>query len=316
MNNKLPALMEHLTDSNPDLVFLTETWLTSEKSNITAEVKEYGYELLHKIRKNREKDRGGGVGVLLRSTIAGKQLPSKDYRSFEHNIVKIPLSNKNSMILITVYRLQFVPVGEFIHEFEDILETYAVLNEDFIIAGDVNIHVETDECPSRKFTELLESYDLRQHISGPTHIMGHTIDVVISPNKPFYVYDINIRRCDLSHHFLIEYRVNVSATSSETKTITYRAWKEVDTELFSQGVKEALLSLLETRDMAEKLSRYNRVFRENVDKFAPTKSKLIRIKPNAPWFDSEYKTVRRKRSKAEKRYRIRDHSKIKMSSSS
>ena len=70
--------MEHLTDSNPDLIFLTETWLTSEKSNITAEVKEYGYELLHKIRKNKEKDRGGGVGVLLRSTIAGKQVPSKD----------------------------------------------------------------------------------------------------------------------------------------------------------------------------------------------------------------------------------------------
>ena len=175
------------------------------------------------------------------------------------------------MVVITVYRLQFVPVAEFIREFEDILEAFAVLYEDFIIAGDVNIHVETDECPSRKFTELLESYDLRQHISGPTHIKGHTIDVVISPNKPFYVYDINIRRCDLSHHFLIEYRVNVSATSSETKTITYRAWKEVDTELFSQEVKEALLSLPETRDMGEKLSGYNRVLRENAEKFAPTK---------------------------------------------
>ena len=130
MNNKLPALMEHLTDSNPDIVFLTETWLTSEKNNITAEVKEYGYELLHKIRKNREKDRGGGVGVLLRSTIAGKQLPSKDYHSFEHNVVKIPLNKKTSMVVITVYRLQFVPVAEFIREFEDILEAFAVLYED------------------------------------------------------------------------------------------------------------------------------------------------------------------------------------------
>ena len=51
MNNKLPEIMEHLTDINPDAVFLTETWLTSEKNNITAEVKDYGFELLHKIRR-------------------------------------------------------------------------------------------------------------------------------------------------------------------------------------------------------------------------------------------------------------------------
>ena len=80
------------------------------------------------------------------------------------------------MVLITVYRLQYVPVAEFIHEFEDVLETFAVLYEDFLIAGDVNIHMETDDCSSKKFKELLESYDLKQHVAEPTHIMGHTID--------------------------------------------------------------------------------------------------------------------------------------------
>ena len=59
MNNKLSNIMEHLTDNKPDVVFLTETWLTSEKNNITAEVKDYGYELLHKIRKkSRKRARG------------------------------------------------------------------------------------------------------------------------------------------------------------------------------------------------------------------------------------------------------------------
>ena len=71
--------MEHLTDNKPDVVFLTETWLTSEKNNITAEIKDYGYELLHKIRKNREKERGGGVGTLVKSRISAKPVISKDY---------------------------------------------------------------------------------------------------------------------------------------------------------------------------------------------------------------------------------------------
>ena len=303
MNNKLPELMEHLTDNRPEIVFLTETWLTSEKNKITAEVKEYGYELLHKIRKNRRKERGGGVGVLIRANITGKQLLSKEFHSFEHCVVRIPLNNKESMILITVYRLQYVPVGEFLDEFEEILEKYAILQNEFIIAGDVNIHFETDECSSRKFKDLLDSYDLKQLVTGPTHIAGHTIDVVISPNKESYVVDMDIRRIDLSHHFLIEFGVSVSVSTTITKSITYRAWKEVDNERFSEELKEALSSIPDTRNMAEKLASYNKILQEIGDKYAPPRSKEIRIKPRAPWFDSEYKTLRRERRKAERRFR-------------
>ena len=93
----------------------------------------------------------------------GKQLVSKDYHSFEHNVVKIPLESKQMMILITVYRLQFVPVGEFLEEFEELLEKFAVLTEDFIIAGDVNIHTKTDMGPARKFDDLLDMFDLKQN---------------------------------------------------------------------------------------------------------------------------------------------------------
>ena len=58
---------------------------------------------------------------------------------------------------------------------------------------------------------------------------------------------------------MVEYRVNVSSTTIETKAITYRAWIDVDNERFNQELKEALLNLPETGDMAEKLSGYNRV---------------------------------------------------------
>ena len=77
--------------------------------------------------------------------------------------MKIPLESKQMMILITVYRLQFVPVGEFLEEFEDLLEKFAVLTEDFIMAGDVNIHTKTDMGPARKFDDLLDMFDLKQN---------------------------------------------------------------------------------------------------------------------------------------------------------
>ena len=100
--------MEHIKDRMSDIVFLTETWLQSDKNSVTAEAKTFGYKFLHDRRKNRSKKRGGGVGVLVKEPLPSKQLPVKHYTSFEQTIVKISLANNKTLFIITVYRLQFV----------------------------------------------------------------------------------------------------------------------------------------------------------------------------------------------------------------
>ena len=102
MNNKLPDIMEHICDRNSDVVFLTETWLKSEKCSITADVKNYGYIMRHNIRKNPDKERGGGVGVLIKQTLSSKTLQNKEFTSFEYNTVKLQLMKKKSIILISI----------------------------------------------------------------------------------------------------------------------------------------------------------------------------------------------------------------------
>ena len=295
--------MEHLLDRNSDVVFITETWLSSEKNNITADVKTYGYELIHKIRKDRSKERGGGVGIIVRSTIPGKPLPCNDFCSFECNIVKIPLKDNKFIVLISVYRLQFIPVSEFISEFSDLLETYAVLNEYFVIAGDVNIHTETDESSSRKFLDLLDLYDLRQHVVGPTHIMGHTIDVIITPNKESFVTDIAINHIDLSHHFLIDFKITAQVITNSTKHIKYRTVKNIDSTAFCKDLTDKFQASPATKNMAEKVENYNSALSEVLDKHAPIKTKQIKVVATAPWFDVEYISLRKQRRKAEKKFR-------------
>ena len=61
MINKTPEIMEHVLDRDPSIVLFQETWLKTDKSNVTAMVKEYGYILLHSIRKNREKSMEVGL---------------------------------------------------------------------------------------------------------------------------------------------------------------------------------------------------------------------------------------------------------------
>ena len=303
LNNKLPEIMEHILDRNSDIVFLTETWLQSDNNAITAKVKTYGYKLVHNRRKDRAKEGGGGVGVLVKNSVSAKQLPVKHYSSFEHTVVKIQLINKKSLFVITVYRLQEVAFSTFFDEYTELLNLYVVSNEHFVIAGDINIHMETEEASAKRMQELLDLYDLKQHVDEPTHIKGHTLDVVITPNKDTFLADLHVTEIDLSHHFLIDFNVAVMTDSVKEKhTISYRS-KNVNMIEFSKDVNGRLNSLPPTLDLTVKMNNYNNALVEVVNKHAPVVTKTINVVPNAPWFDKEYANLRKLRRKAEKKFR-------------
>ena len=165
------------------VVFLTETWLTSEHNHVTALVKTYGYELLHSIRKDRLKDTGGEVGVLIKLKIRRKKLRCKKYSSFEYTMVKLYLLNKKSITLICIYRLLFVSAKTFLDDIKYLFESMVTKNENFVLAGDVNLHTETDNSYAGRFNNLMDTFNLVQHITVPTHKMGHTLDIVATFNN-------------------------------------------------------------------------------------------------------------------------------------
>ena len=294
--------MEHIVDRGSDIVFITETWLQSDKNSVTAEAKTYGYKLLHDERKNREKDIGGGVGILTKSTISAKQLPVKHFSSFEQTIVKIPLANKKSMYLICIYRLQYMTTSLFMEEISELFDEYVVPNDDFIIAGDFNIHMETDTMYAKKLKELLNLYDLKLHIDEPTHVKGHTLDLVITTNKEPYVSDVKVTEVDLSHHFLIDFTVTAERSSPKMKAITYRSLRSVDTIKFQNDVNERLSALPPTDNLLDKVNNYDTVLKQIVNDCAPLKTSKIKVVDTAPWFDREYSDLRKQRRKAEKKF--------------
>ena len=295
--------MEHVLDCNSDIVFLTETWLPSDKNAITAEIKTYGYRLLHNRRKDRLKLGGGGVGVVVKNSLIAKHLPVKHYTSFEHSVVKLQLSNKKVMFLISLYRLQEVAISMFFKEFTELLNLYAVSHEDIIIAGDSNIHMETEDTSAKQMKELLNLYDLKQHVEEPTHVKGHILDIVITPNRESLVMDMNVTEIDLSPHFLIDFVLQAMGDREKDElTITFRS-KHVKTEDFKNDLKESLNSLPPTTDLLVKISNYNNALTDVVDKHAPLMTKTIKVVPTAPWFDTDYANLRKRRRKAEKKYR-------------
>ena len=218
-------------------------------------------------------------------------------------MVKLSLSRGGYLFLISIYRLQYESITTFMTEFTELLNLHVICNKyNFVIAGDINIHVETEKTYANQFKNILSLYDLKQHVTEATHIKGHTIDVVITPNIDSYVQDLNITQLDLSHHSLIDFNLKTETKTKSEKTISFRSFKNIDTPQFRSEVQEKLIDLPQTNNIQSRVESYNATLTELVEKHAPVKTKVIKVVNEAPWFDVEYSNLRKLRRNAEKKY--------------
>ena len=83
-------------------------------------------------------------------------------------------------MLFTIYRPPNTSHPAFISELSSLLEDLASSNSEVFITGDFNIHVDILSDPfSKSFSNLLETFDLKLHITFPTHNSGYTLDLLI-----------------------------------------------------------------------------------------------------------------------------------------
>ena len=67
---------------------------------------------------------------------------------------------------------------------------------------------------------------------------------------------------------------------------------------------DALGTIPLDNDVGTVVADYNNKLSKLMDEHAPQITRKVKIVPTAPWFDAEYKEVRKQRRKAEKRYKI------------
>ena len=85
------------------------------------------------------------------------------------------------MLLQCVYRPGSQAVtAQFFDELTSVLEQFSVQRRPFLICGDLNIHIDDNDMYATRLNELLQTFDLVQHVREPTHAAGHILDVVIS----------------------------------------------------------------------------------------------------------------------------------------
>ena len=133
----------------------------------------------------REK-RGAGVAVLYRNGISSLTakcgISCSNYSSFQHQCL---IFNFNPKIhLINIYRHQEISTDIFLVELESFLTAHSKYSQSILLAGDFNVHYDKTDSPEVvKLNNVLSAFGLAQHVTGPTHKLKHTLDLVYT--NPF-----------------------------------------------------------------------------------------------------------------------------------
>ena len=129
---------------------------------------------------------------------------------------------------------------------------------------------------------ILDSFDLHQYVDFPTHIHGHSLDLMIcSPGCNV----LSVSASDLiSDHFSVVANLQIPSIHSRTipQTIKYRKLQSINVEAFKAGIQNSDL-IRNPKTNATELALQNDCAPHSHQSSCPIGYQKISIKPPNPW---------------------------------
>ncbi|KAJ8390151.1 hypothetical protein AAFF_G00110250 [Aldrovandia affinis] len=91
------------------------------------------------------------------------------------------------------------------------------------------------------FLTYLDSLNLTQHVNGPIHKRGHTLDLIITGDVP--ASDLNIFEFGVSDHKAVSLSLAIPSSNHPPpieKVMKYRNLRNLDTRLFLESIMPTL----------------------------------------------------------------------------
>ena len=153
---------------------------------------------------------------------------------------------------------------------------------------------------------LLDEFGLYQYVTFPTHVRGHTLDLVIGDNRHPQIIR-NTRT--LSHgsvesnHFPVCFNIMFKKPGKVKKIVHYRKWSSLDVKQFEDNIKENISHLDTLTEVNDLVSFYNDVLSSAVTTQLPLKRKTITEHPNCPYYNDTLRAEKQKRRSLERQWR-------------
>ncbi|XP_051725975.1 uncharacterized protein LOC127499619 [Ctenopharyngodon idella] len=306
---KVVIINEMITDNSLDVICLTETWLKPNDYFGLNESCPPGYCYKNKCRPV---GRGGGVATIYREILNVTQKTNYRFNSFEILVLTVTLSDISkksllSLALATVYRPPG-PYIDFLKEFADFLSDLLVNVDKALIVGDFNIHVDnTNDALGAAFTDLLNSFGVKQNVTGPTHRLNHTLDLIISHGINPTDIEILPQSDDITDHYLVTCVLHTADICQIAPR--YRLGRTIlptTKDKFTNklpDLSQLLIVPKHTNDLEKITSSMCTTFTSTLDTVAPMRLKKVREKNTVPWYNSITHAIKRETRNLERKWR-------------
>lgn len=301
LNNKNADFTDYVCHLRADLVAVTETWFSCNESASRVLCTPPGYQLLDSPRLNRN---GGGTAILFRDNICVTKVDTAELQCFEYSIWNVK-SSADCFRLVIVYRPPNTNTSTFITEFCDLIDSLILCKDQLLITGDFNFHMnDLNDNNAGRFKDILESTGLTQHVSGPTHTHGHTLDLIITRTSECILNGPPIVDRLFSDHFSVVCELKRAKPRITRVKSSYRKLKSIDVAALKTDLAQSNLCLDPPDDLNSLVACYNNTLTTVLDQHAPVITKEITIRPSVPWFNNDIYQLKKLRRKAEKKWRL------------
>ncbi|KAL7866039.1 hypothetical protein SRHO_G00112860 [Serrasalmus rhombeus] len=281
MVNKTFILRDFFSAQSLDFLCVTETWIGVGEHSALAELLPTGCNYFNSPRTS---GRGGGTATVYKKDFKCRQcaVPSS-FSSFEATIFEV--GRTDPVLCAVIYRPPKYN-KDFLNDFSEFLAGYVPSYDRVLIVGDFNIHVCCSDKPLvADFLNIIDSFNLTQWVSGPTHEHGHTLDLVLSCGLS--VLNLEVCNSGFSDHMSVLFDVVLSGAKSVQSCAPARLCRSFNP--FTAAQFSTAFNLLRDNpdsipvDTEELSSRFHSSCQTILDSVAPLKSRQLRVKPE-PWF--------------------------------
>ena len=304
LHNKSASIQSFIRDNCVDCFLMSETWLTeSDTESHLRELTPEGFRLHHETRGAWSQDprrRGGGVGCFVSERLNSSLFSSNHFSSFQYIITPVDFC-KIRTNLVTIYRPPKSP--SFLDQLQTLFSELISMKSSFIITGDFNIHLDVaDNHETLKFKEILNDFNLKQHVTTSTHTHGHILDVFITPEDFNHIVDISVSD-SVSDHLIITATLNFEKPKPTTHKVQYRPYRKIDLAKFRSDLAKSTLLTNPSNTATSLYNQYHTVMTELVDRHAPLKTRTCTSRPRDPWITEDILDAKREKRRLERRWR-------------
>ncbi|GFR61144.1 ATP-dependent DNA helicase [Elysia marginata] len=226
--NKSTLLIDLIEQSNTDVAFFVETWLRPTGDEVT--VSDLTPQTYTTVSFPRVNGTVGGISILHKKAL-NVTCNIFSFKTFECCECKITNKGHNPSF-VCLYRpppntKNKITVKDFVAEFQNLLETYAIKKSRPIILGVFILQFDkSDNVDVISIQEVLTTYRLKQILSVPTHNKSHILDWVITEDEEI-IKDLQVTGKCVSNNFVVSFQLDIQKPPRKKWTVVSGS-KDID----------------------------------------------------------------------------------------